>query len=272
MPYSPSLRKGVAEAMRAWEEFCTLPDATKTRISYSGDLNVSGVGYELKLEHGVTNDLKEDFHLRLSERDFLEREADKVGPIALDFVEKALELGPLMEDIIRSFARACEKGLGMEGFEADTMEKMPRALIRFLHYFGNDDLDGQHFISPGDQIAMPHVDKGGFTLHLHESHPGLQRMTCDGAWVPMDFAADVTAIIPAMRMQYRSNNILKATCHRVVANEETARIGRYSAVCFMDFSTTPYYDKKRWGRLQDQPPGFNYTKPFEELKKMFEPA
>jgi isopenicillin N synthase-like dioxygenase len=265
IPYPPALRAGVLEAVEAWKQFCLLPNGAKQLVTYSGDMNVSGVGYELKLEAGGTNDLKEDFHLRVSERHLIEEDVRKAGPEAVEFMEKALALAPLMRPVIFGFAEAVEREYGMEGFLADTRDRMPRALIRFLHYFGGRQ--------PGECLATPHVDKGGFTLHLHESHPGLQHLSFENErWEPMDFGEGETAIIPAMRMQYRSGSRLKATCHRVVANEETARTGRYSAVCFMDFANTPYYDKARLGRLQDQPAGFNYRMPFEEFSQLFKAA
>jgi isopenicillin N synthase-like dioxygenase len=261
--YPDDLRPAVLEAVEAWKKFCALSNPQKQRIAYSGDLNVSGVGYELKLEDGPTADLKEDFHLRLNQRHFIEDDVRAAGPIAVDFMEKAFSLHPLIQSTVFRFAAEVEKQFGLTGFLADTQERMPNALIRFLHYFPGR--------APGEELARPHVDKGGFTLHLHESHPGLQHLSYkDKNWEPMDFSNGETAIIPAMRTQYRSQNDLRATCHRVVANEETSVEGRYSAVCFVDFSRTPYYDKKNAGRLQDKPVAFNYDMPFPEFARMFE--
>src|SRR5665213_274808 len=195
LPYPPKLRDEVLQAVETWKAFCRLPNEMKKRISYSGDVNVSGVGYELKLEQGATNDLKEDFHLRVSEREFLLNEAVKVGPVAKHFIRDALSLGPLIEPLVAEFTKAIEQQFSMPGFHDDTMARMPRALIRFLHYFGDRKV--------GDELAIPHVDKGGFTLHLHESHFGLQHLGFDnGQWRSMDFLAGETAIIPGMRMQY----------------------------------------------------------------------
>jgi len=261
VPYPAGLRAKVYDAISVWKDFCTLPNDTKRRISYSGDTNVSGVGYELKLDRGATKDLKEDFHLRMSERSFLTKEALKIGNVATTFVEKALELNELMVPVIQEFAGAVETYFAMPKFAQDVQEKHPRALIRFLHYFGDRE--------PADEIAVPHVDKGGFTLHLYESHPGLEYLSYEGQWKPIAFSENETAIIPAMRLQYRSNNRLKATCHRVVANEGSSKDGRYSAVCFVDFAGTPYYDKVRAGRLQDRPAGFNYKMPFPEFTQLF---
>jgi isopenicillin N synthase-like dioxygenase len=261
VPYPIGLRAKVQEAVYAWKGFCALTNETKQLISYSGDKNVSGVGYELKLDQGATKDLKEDFHIRLTEQDFLDKEAKKVGLAATTFVDKAFELNVLVAPVIQEFAEAAESAFAMPDFVADVEEKHPRVLIRFLHYFGGRQ--------SGDELAVPHVDKGGFTLHLYESHPGLEYLTKERTWSPMAFSGDETAIIPAMRLQYRAENRLKATCHRVVANEESARDGRFSVVCFVDFAKTPYYDKVRSGRLQDQLMGFNYNIPFTDFKKMF---
>jgi isopenicillin N synthase-like dioxygenase len=78
-----------------------------------------------------------------------------------------------------------------------------------------------------------------------------------------------TVIIPDMQMQLRSNGELRALCHRVVATPETAKNGRYSAVCFVQFVRTKKYDKDKGGRLQEKEPGFNYKMPPGEFEMMF---
>jgi isopenicillin N synthase-like dioxygenase len=259
MKYPPALRAGVRSAMRAWRAFCSLDTDVKSRIGYSGDVNVSGNGYELKLESDF--DRKEDFHVRVSARHSLVGEAARAGHVAEEFVEAALDLNRLVRPLVREFAEAAQMQFGMRGLLDDVIAKEPEALIRFLHYFGDRE--------PGDQLASQHVDKGGFTLHLYESDPGLEYLSMDGEWRPMQFSLEETAIIPGMRMQLRSENKLKATCHRVVSNEKTARAGRYSAVVFVDFAKTPYYDKTRLGRTQNYAEGFNYTMPFSEFETMF---
>jgi len=85
----------------------------------------------------------------------------------------------------------------------------------------------------------------------------------------MPVSGGETAIIPGMRLQYRSGNKLKAIYHRVVATEKTAKEGRFSVVCFVHLKNTPEYNKQKAGRLQEFMPGFNYDMPFEEFKKLF---
>lgn len=260
--YNPLLRKGVEEAMRAWEAFCALPEEQKVRFDYEGDVNVSGNGYELKKgEQG--QDFKENAHLRVAARDELLSKAAQVHPeIGPAFVETSLALNPLIAPLIRSFASEVEKEVGIEGFEEDVMERQPTWLLRFLHYFGGR--------TPGEVLAAPHGDKGGFTLHLYESHPGVERLTFDTKeWVPMDLPAGKTVVFPGMGLQNRAKCELRAPYHRVVATDETAESGRWSAVCFFNFRNARYFDKKTHGAQQAQPLAFNYDIPYERFDDLF---
>jgi isopenicillin N synthase-like dioxygenase len=108
------------------------------------------------------------------------------------------------------------------------------------------------------------------TLHLFESAPGFQALTLDSKqWIDVSFPPGETVVIPSTQMQLRSEGKLTALCHRVVATEETAHTGRFSAVCFVQFSKTPKYDKDKHGRLQEKDPGFNYGMPLEEFARLF---
>jgi isopenicillin N synthase-like dioxygenase len=259
--YPEDLRRGVEEAVKAWKKFCALPREQKIKFPYTGDTNVSGNGYELK--EGETFDLKENFHLRIVAKDELMRKAERVDDMVTpEFVEKALALNALMGPLLREFAEAVERDIGIEGFAEDVMSWQPQWLIRFLHYFGDR--------APGDEIAAPHNDKGGFTLHLYESHPGVERLTFDTKeWVPMDLAAGETVVFAGNGLQHRSKGKLRALSHRVVATEETAKEGRYSAVCFFTFRNSKYFDKSRFGSQQQYPPGAFYDMPFEEFDTFF---
>jgi isopenicillin N synthase-like dioxygenase len=259
--YPEDLRKGVEEAVEAWKKFCALPREQKLKFPYSGDTNVSGNGYELK--EGQSFDLKENFHLRLAVKDELMRKAERVDDlIAPEFVEKALALNPLMAPLLREFSSSVEEQLGIPGFAEDVMSYQPQWLIRFLHYFGDRE--------PGEEIATPHNDKGGFTLHLYESDPGVERLTFGTKeWVPMPLSHDQTVIIAGNGLQHRSQSQLRALCHRVVATEETAKQGRYSAVCFFTFRNSKHFDKARFGSQQSYPPGAFYDMPFAEFDTFF---
>lgn len=262
--YREALRTGVAEAVRAWMAFCALPPELKQRFDYTKDHKVSGNGYELKLD-GIF-DRKEDFHLRVSARDWLLEQADLVdgehSSVTREFVEKALAVNELMRDTLYDFALAVETHYGIKGFADDVMARKPSWLLRFLHYFGER--------VPGDEFAAPHVDKGGFTLHLYESHDGVEMLDFDTKiWEPLPLSHDQTVIFAGMGLQHRAECTLRALCHRVMANEETAGAGRYSAVAFIGFEHSMYWDKDTFGRMQDYAPGAFYDMPFGDFTTYF---
>ncbi|MEK7100818.1 MAG: hypothetical protein AAB921_01840, partial [Patescibacteria group bacterium] len=262
VPYPTDLREGVEEAVAAWKAFCELPVEQKQKFVYSGDLNISGNGYELKL-NDARADLKEDFHLRVSVADWLREQALLVDPtVTIHFVNTALKLNGLMTDTLRSFAEAVEQRYKIEGFADDVMARQPQWLLRFLHYFGGRE--------PGDEFAAPHVDKGGFTLHLYESNDGVESLSFDTKeWQSLPLAHDETVFFAGMGLQQRAECELRALCHRVIATPETAENGRYSAVAFIGFEHARYWDKEKHGRMQDWAPGAFYDMPFTELNQYF---
>jgi isopenicillin N synthase-like dioxygenase len=154
-----------------------------------------------------------------------------------------------------------EEVYGLQGLYDEVANGESVFFVRFIHYFGDREV--------GEEIATAHPDQSGFTPHLFESAPGLQRLTYDGRWVDMPVIEGGMVIIPAMQLQLRSEGTLRALCHRVVAVSETMDVGRYSAVCFVQLPRTPKYDKATQGRLQEKEPGFNYQMSYEEFSKLF---
>ena len=262
IPYPPDLRRGIENAVAMWQKFCTLPEEIKMKFPYQAD-TVTGAGYELKKVPGATLDLKENFQFDLEAKDWCLEEARKIGnPTISAFVNELTSLVEVMKPTVLSFAQEVEREYVVKDFGKEITENPKNWVIRFLHYFGG--------AKPGEEIAKAHSDKSGFTLHLYESDPGLQYLDREYHWQDMPVSTGETAIIPGMRMQYRSEGRLKATCHRVVATPETAQRGRFSAVAFIHpGSGTPQYNKEGAGRLQEFKPGFNYEMPFEEFAKLF---
>jgi len=259
--YPPALRAEVEQTIKLWKEFCALPYAVKKGLPYSN--GADGVGYELKDGVGNKVDRKENFDAALSGQAWLNDNFDTISNSnALQFVMSATNLVKTMKPIILDFARKSEQAFGITGF-ADEVEFSEDAFfVRFIHYFGDR--------SVGDETATAHVDQSGFTLHLFESAAGLQCLSYDKkAWIDMPVSSGETVIIPSMQMQLRSQGKVKALCHRVIATDETARAGRYSAVCFVQLKDTPKYDKNSHGRLQETEPGFNYDLPLEQFLKLF---
>ena len=263
--YPEHLRSAVNETIQLWKAFCALPIEVKKGLPYSN--NADGVGYELKDGAGNKADRKENLDVTTAGEVWLRQNIKGINnQVALDFVQSATALAGLIKPVILDFARQAENAFGIKDFSKEVGEGEDAFFIRFIHYFGDR-------IS-GDEIASAHTDQSGFTLHLFESAPGLQCLShSSGAsgrkWIDMPVSSGETVIIPSMQMQLRSQGGLLALCHRVVATRETAKTGRYSAVCFVQLKRTPKYDKGMHGRLQEKEPGFNYSLSHADFSKLF---
>ncbi len=265
MSYPSAVRKAVATAMVSWKDFCSLPEEIKSKFPYSNE--GAGVGYERKGIETPSPDPKENFDCALGGKKWLERLVFGFNyPAVNKFIDSALSLNELLKPMILDFAEQAEEAFDLKGFKEEVENSEDAYFCRFIHYFGDRPV--------GEETAGAHPDQSGFTLHLFESAPGLQCFTFDGKWENMPVSDSETVIIPSMQLQYRSQSVLKALNHRVVATKETAKTGRYSAVCFVQLKDTPKYNKKNWGRLQEmvlkQGPGFNYKMSHPEFSKLFQ--
>lgn len=261
LSYPDKLDFAVNQAVKVWKKFCSLPENIRIKFEYNKGTGM-GVGYEIKKTPGNTLDLKEDFHFTSGMKPWLEIAAKKTDQdAAVDLVHKSEKLVELLKPFILEFSKNIETEYGLFEFQKEVLDSSDQWFIRFIHYFGNREV--------GDEIASSHADKCGFTLHLYESDPGLQFLNFDFKWHNVKIKKGQTIIIPGMRLQYRSKNILKALFHRVVANKETSLNGRFSLVCFIHLKRTPQYNKQGLGRLQEFKPGFNYEMKFDEFAKLF---
>lgn len=257
--YPTNLRKAVKKTVVSWKEFCDLPKEVKTKLPYSN--SADGVGYEFKDGSGVKGDYKENFDITLSGKNWLDENNGKIDNLATSFITNALDLVELSEPLILDFAKKVEDVFGITGFYEEVKESRDNFFFRFIHYFPNGEA--------GEETATSHVDQSGFTLHLFESAKGLECLTFDNNWAPMPVGDDETIIIGSMQLQLRSEGRIKALAHRVISNEITKDVGRYSAVCFVQLKNTPKYNKEKWGRLQEKEPGFNYKMDNIEFSKFF---
>lgn len=257
--YPEPLRVAVENAVNSWKNFCHLSREEKSAFTFLEDNHGDGAGYELKEEKGVKKDLKENFHITMHQ---YPRLAAIANNRSFPFLNDAKILLDRMESTIMQFTAEIEERYGLEGLQEEVLSSKPYWILRYLHYFGNQPV--------GAEIAAPHIDKGGFTLHLYESDEGLQYFCIqEQVWKPMPVHNKQTVIIPAAQLQLRSEGDLKALYHRVVATETTAQIGRFSMVCFITFQKTRMYHKKKHGSMQVHPLGFNYSMPHQEFAELF---
>lgn len=178
------------------------------------------------------------------------------------FLNNAKILLDQMEPLILGFAESIEKEYGLKDLVDEVKIGKPYWILRYLHYFANQ--------KQGTEIAAPHADKGGISLHLYESHRGLQYYCSkDLSWKPMPVHPKQTVIFPSLQLQLRSEGELNALYHRVVATEETQHVGRFSMVCFICLENTPKYRKGALGNVQSQKIGFNYSLSPTEFREYF---
>lgn len=258
--YPAELRAAVCAAVDSWMRFTACDSRQKLSVGYSSAN--AGVGYELKLGDGCSTDRKENFDIALGGEKWLRDAVARLGSKpAAQFLENGLKLVSYIHPLILKFAKNAERQFAIPGFADEVGNSGDAFFVRFIHYFGG--------LKSGYQTATPHADQGAFTLHLFESAPGLQYLNWHGSWCDMPVSDGQTVIIPGMQMQLCSRGGLRALCHRVMANEQTARTGRYSAVCFVRLKGMLKYNKAHHGRLQEKPAGFNYDMPQSEFEQLF---
>lgn len=257
--YPEDLRLAVATAMNSWVEFCKLPRNVKAAFAFVEDDHGDGAGYELKEGAGESRDFKENFHVTLFQQGRLKGIA---GTRRIPFLDDALALLTKMEPIIVGFAQKMEEQYRLAGFTDVTRASKPYWTLRYLHYFGNQP--------PNAVLAAPHLDKGGFTMHLYESDGGCQYFTLDSReWNPLPVGPEETVIFGGMQLQQISQGALKALYHRVVATENTSINGRFAMVCFVSLEGPPQYNKKVYGSMQTHRVAFNYDMPDADFQGLF---
>jgi len=258
--YSPELRQSVENVAQLWQQFCQLPMEVKQ--AFSSNNHQWTVGYEAKDGSGNHGDVKENFDFAASGMEEFERTIAGLGNTAAkQFIEAALRLDKQITPLVLQFGRRMENEYGIEGFEALARKSAKNAFFRFLHYPGGR--------GAGDVIAEPHVDHSGFTFHLFETTDGCERLTFDNKWESLPVAEGEAVTFASMQTQLVSNGEIKGLTHRVIANETSARVGRYAIVCFIALEGVPGYDKTTHGRLQEKEPGFNYAIDTNEFEKLF---
>lgn len=258
--YSPQLHDSVESAARLWQEFCALPQEVKQ--VFAGTDKQWTVGYEAKDGSGQNGDRKENFDFLVKATGDLRRAAETVDePVARQFLSSVEVLGEQAKPMIEAFGRDLEADYGVDGFGDLAKKSAANAFFRFLHYPSGQTVGGT--------IAEPHVDHSGFTFHLFETTDGCERLTRAREWKSLPVADGQAASFASMQTQLVTRGEIKALPHRVVANETSARMGRFAIVCFVALADTPSYDRKTHGRLQEMTPGFNYDMPYDEFKTLF---
>jgi isopenicillin N synthase-like dioxygenase len=256
--YPEDLRRRVASTAEIWQAFCALPPQVKLGVAPYD--KKAGSGYELKDGSGRNGDRKENFDFKSNFRGVRASDPQEAAALITSVAQLLEEVQPL----VLHCGRVLETSFGIPGLVEELQCGDSTFFIRLLHYPG-ERLDGE-------ELAVPHIDKGVFTPHLFQTAPGLQILDQNTRqWIDTPIDEQCTVVFPGAQMQYRTDGNMKAACHRVMATTDTAVSGRYSAVCFVDLGRTPAYDKDKHGRMQEFPVGFNYDMPWDEFRGLFKP-
>jgi hypothetical protein len=253
--YTQELRGAVQEGVKAWGDFIKSVSQEEKNVFTYGQ----GGGYERKIIKGNSLDLKEDFHVTVNGEERLLTLANAISQpdLAKNFILKAQKIHELTQPIIHQFARDIEEHGNLEGFFQEVVDGWGFVIERFIHYFA-----GQQGT---EEIATPHTDKSGFTLHLYESRDGLEYLW-NGIWHPLPVAENQTVIFAGMQLQLRTNQDLLAAWHRVRSVDGASRT---SLVAFHPLVHIEKYDKNRHGRLQEFKPSSTYRMSDEEFRNLF---
>lgn len=259
LDYSVRIRSNVARAATAWQDFTTLDQRTKEQFTATS--LQSGTGYEKKGSgERESHDIKENFDITRASLSDLAM-TSHTNPIASHFISAAGELFDDLERLITAEGKRIEKEYAVVGFAKEAATSASSAFVRFLYYPP---------VPTGTVIGEPHVDHSGFTFHLYESTDGCERLALDTRkWQPMPVSTEQAALFASMQTQLFSNGRVKGLCHRILANDTTARVGRSSIVCFIPLINMPTYDRKTHGRLQEMEPGFNYDISTAQFRNYF---
>ena len=223
------------DAMDRYVAFLALPQVEKDLVYFNIDLNDGrgcDVGYRRYRREEGKIDNREFFHyhpdaeIRFAQERGRFPELDALL-VAMKQIHEAATRS--MEEVIRALD---ERFLGLhERFFPNG--KVPNFALRFLKY---------DMAVPGEFLAKGHYDRGGCTLALAESAPGL-RMGIDDLHLREVVHDEGRALfMPALNFPEFTNGAIPATWHDVVQKGEDAYrddIARWAIVFFADTYIKP---------------------------------
>lgn len=242
---------GLSELMthtKVWRAFCDLPLSLKERFVYPEHESVWDLGYKMR-KRSLGREDKEYFHYTPKNVEFLSH-YKLTGLVSENkTVANFFSFGDALYRATRDLALEIGRDLGKHlPTLPEELEKGKDMLtLRFLHYTPEkaDDLS----------LADAHFDRSGFTLHLYESHPGLQLLDWNLQWKDASIREGSTVMFTGYQLELLSKGVLQKTWHRVVRKKEAlGNDSRVSVVLFVPFVDTPTYPKE--ARAQDQIPSY----------------
>lgn len=217
--------------------FFALPEETKRAYQIAGSGGARGYtpfGTE-KAKDAEIHDLKEFWHVGRSLPDgdpLSEFMPPNVWPDEVaDFRETFTELYDAFDKAGRRILSAIALHLGLEEHFFDSSVENGNSVMRLLRYppLEIDNPDGAI-------RAAAHGDINTITLLLGAEEAGLELLTTDGEWLPVNPPPGALAVNIGDMLERQTNGRLRSTTHRVVnPSGDAARRARYSMPFFLHF-------------------------------------
>ncbi|MEO1392525.1 MAG: 2-oxoglutarate and iron-dependent oxygenase domain-containing protein [Cyanobacteria bacterium J06634_5] len=223
------------------EAFFALPEATKRSYEIAelkGQRGFTQFGKE-HAKDSTAPDLKEFWHLGreqptshpVSYPDNLwPREVPQFRPVMATLFEQ-------LETCADHLMEACAQYLQEPADFFTTQVAEGQTILRVIHYPPIPEE-----ATPASQRAAPHEDINLITLLCEATTPGLELLTNQGKWLPIQPIPGQIIVDTGDMLQALSNGLLKSTTHRVV-NPNSSRDRRFSMPFFVhprpEFDLTP---------------------------------
>jgi hypothetical protein len=244
--YPPELKDLIGQ-MEPWREFSALPDDLKKCFEYPRHQRDIDPGYKARSSSAGFDD-KEFFHYILANQILIGRydlgDLVRENPFLSSFFDYARRVHEASTELAMDVAESLIEEV--PEIESTLVAGLRATTLRFLHYYPQNQTD--------QVLAAQHFDRSGFTLHLFESHPGLQVLNFDGEWQDMDVEEGKALVLVGYQLEGMSKGRLQNTWHRVrrVDDSNGPIEHRYSAVLFTSLVNGPSYT----GRAQDEVPEY----------------
>lgn len=251
--YPESLKKHVAKAAEAWQDFYLQPKGHKILLPFEGD---GGYEFKDKIADPTVSDHKENFHITM---DYEFPASFSPTDVDIKFLKASKLLIENLKPHLRQVAEILSEISGVD-FVDLSIKRENSWILRPLYY------PPQKF----RLLADDHPDKGGHTIPLYQSAPGLQGYY-KGRWHSMDHSGDRMLFFLGLLGQFCAKCKLPALSHRVVNSKESRKKGRSALVLFNDYPEVHVvYDKDTYHRTQNLfAPGEHYHMPVGRFTSFF---
>jgi len=216
----------IGRAYQVAQQFFTLPTATKRRYERP-DLKGQGGFTRFGREHAKDYplpDLKEFWHVNRLDLD------SAVAPWPVEvpaFRPTMVALYRQLDACAAQLLEACALYLGQPRTWLRDMVTDGKTVLRLAHY---PPIPAA--APPGSLRAAPHEDINFITLLCEATAPGLEILSRDGRWLPLQAAPGQIVVDTGDMLQNLTNGWLQSTTHRVVKGP-APQTGRLSMPFFV---------------------------------------